>query len=86
MLKMFISAAAAMLLSGAAAAHDRVVIVPDLVYVGGPVPQGHPFLVNDDGVVVVYPVPRTPLRYGLINDRRVLIDPVTMRVVYYLHP
>jgi hypothetical protein len=79
-------AAAAAMLTGAAQAHDRVVLVPDLVYVGGPVAQGHPFLVNDDGVVVVYPTPRTPLRYGLINDKRVLIDPVTMRVVYYLHP
>jgi hypothetical protein len=75
-------ATTAALLSGSALAHDRTT----LVYVGGPVPQGHPYLVQDDGVVVVYPVPRTPLQFGLIDGRRVLLDPLTGRVVYYLHP
>jgi hypothetical protein len=82
MVKVFTIAATAALLSGAALAHDRT----SLVYVGGPVAQGHPYLVQQDGVVVVYPVPRTPLHYGLIDGRRVLLDPLTGRVVYYLHP
>lgn len=49
-------------------------------------PQGHPFLVQEGGGVMIYPVPQTPLVYGLVNGRRVLIDPATMRIVYTLRP
>ena len=65
----------------AASAHQQT-----LIYAAGPAPQGHPFLVKDDGVVVIYPAPRRPLQYGLIDGRRVLVDPLTLRVVYYLQP
>lgn len=74
-------AAAAFLTISPAAAHDLLVRTT-----AAPLPQGHPYLVQQDGVIVVYPVPRRPLQFGIVEGRRVLIDPLTMRVVYVLHP
>ena len=51
-----------------------------------PLPQGHPWLVAHNGVVVAYPVPLTSLQFGIVDGRRVLLDPLTMRVVYVMRP
>jgi hypothetical protein len=82
MIRLMCSAAAVLILSFSPASADR----QTLVYAAGPVPQGHPYLVQEDGVTIIYPVPRRPLQYGLIDGRRVLVDPLTNRIVYYLHP
>ena len=73
-------AAAVVLTAAPASAHQT------MIYAAGPVPQGHPYLVQEDGVITIYPAPRRPLQYGLIEGRRVLVDPLTNRIVYYLHP
>jgi hypothetical protein len=46
-----------------------------------PYPMGVPYLVEP---AVVQPV--IQLRYGILDGRRVLFDPTTMRVVYVLQP
>jgi hypothetical protein len=46
-----------------------------------PYPMGVPYLVEP---AVVQPV--IQLRYGILDGRRVLFDPATMRVVYVLQP
>ena len=83
MIKTLLAVAGALALSASASfAHEW----GDVRWQTTPLPQGHPFLVDHNGVVVVYPVPWTPLQFGIVDGRRVLIDPLTMRVVYVMRP
>ena len=83
MIKTLLAAAGALALSAAASfAHEW----GDVRWQTAPLPQGHPWLVAHNGVVVVYTVPLTPLQFGIVDGRRVLIDPLTMRVVYVMQP
>ena len=75
-------AAAALLSLSPAFAHEW----GDVRWQTAPLPQGHPWMVAHNGVVVVYPVPLTPLQFGIVDGRRVLLDPLTMRIVYVLQP
>ncbi|XIA63557.1 DUF1236 domain-containing protein [Bradyrhizobium sp. TZ2] len=51
---------------------DRSVVVRERVVVGEPLPEA----------VVLRPVPRhTEYRYAVVNDRRVIVEPRTRRVV-----
>ena len=76
------TAAAALMSLSPAFAHEW----GDVRWSTAPLPQGHPALVAHNGVVVVYPVPRTSLQFGVVDGRRVLLDPLTMRVVYVMQP
>jgi hypothetical protein len=83
MAKTFLMTAAAALLSlSPAFGHEW----GDVRWSTAPLPQGHPHLVAHNGVVVVYPVPRTSLQFGVVDGRRVLLDPRTLRVVYVMQP
>ena len=77
-----LAAAAAFLSLSPASAHEW----GDVRWQTAPLPQGHPWLVAHNGVVVVYPVPLTSLHFGIVDGRRVLLDPLTMRVVYVMRP
>ena len=79
---LLIFAAAALLSLSPAFAHEW----GDVRWQTAPLPQGHPWLVAHNGVVVVYPVPLTSLHFGIVDGRRVLLDPLTMRVVYVMRP
>jgi hypothetical protein len=79
---LLMTAAAALLSLSPAFAHEW----GDVRWSTAPLPQGHPHLVAHNGVVVVYPVPRTPLTFGIVDGRRVLLDPLTLRVVYVMRP
>lgn len=47
------------------------VVVSEPVVVGEPLPE----------VVVLHPVPETEYRYAVVNDRRVIVEPGSRRVV-----
>ena len=79
---LLIFAAAGLLSLSPAFAHEW----GDVRWQTAPPPQGHPWLVAHNGVVVVYPVPLTSLHFGIVDGRRVLLDPLTLRIVYVLHP
>lgn len=68
---------AAALTSGPALAYELTTPPP----VQHPYPQGVPRL-----VVGAMPQPVIQLRYGIVNGKRVLFEPTTLRVVYILHP
>ena len=72
-----LTAVAAVLASGSAFAYELTTPPP----YPHPYPQGVPRL-----VVGATPQPVIQLRYGIIDGKRVLFNPATMRVVYILHP
>lgn len=47
------------------------VVVAEPVVVGEPLPE----------VVVLHPVPQSEYRYAVVNDRRVIVEPGTRRVI-----